>query len=119
MDLLRLILDTRVVSRGIDARFLPTCPRLVPATVLQSSLPIQNWSSCSPTWTSQRAPAWCLPTETCCQDTQTTPLAPTRRETQSSPLRSAVIAGRGGAAGRPKRSAGVAMSRDWCGRTVL
>ena len=45
-------------------------------------------AAASLTWTSQRAPAWCLPTQTCCQATQTTPLAPTRRETQSSPLRS-------------------------------
>lgn len=92
---LRLILDAQVFVRRIDARFLRTSPRLSRATVLQSSLPIQNCNRSSVTCTSQRAPACCLPTETCCQDTHATPLAPTRRDTQSSPLRSPPTIGRG------------------------
>ena len=85
---------------------------LVRVTVLQSWLPIQNCSRWFPTWTSQRAPAWCLPTLTCCQATQTTPLLATRRLTQSSPVRSIGSGTTGaGVLGRSaKRSAGVAMS---------
>ena len=73
------------------------------------------------------APAPVLPTQTCCQATQTTPLAPTRRETQSSPSRpaGAAVVGlvwtvRGDPRARAGTAvAGVAMSSAWCGRSVL
>jgi hypothetical protein len=43
--------------------------------------------------TSQRCRARCLPTETCCQLTQTMPFGPTRCDTQPSPSRAAEGAG--------------------------
>src|SRR5918995_921763 len=73
-------------------------------------------------WMSTRWPPRCLPQLICCQATETTPLAATRRETQPSPERSPSRAEV--SAGRPvsavvNRLAGVAMpSAEW-GRWVL
>ena len=95
------------------AFFFLTSPVLVRVTVFISWAPIQNWSTWSVTSTSQRSPARCLPTETCCQATQTIPFGPTLRLTQPSPSRSAA---RGGSAFAGAGAAGVGYCCPPAGR---